>query len=329
MPSSATRPRGAAGPSSRRSADRKALRRSTARSGSGSTRTQPLAVGEVFNSIYDTHTLITEQLIDYAPRHLDPCGRRRPASRQHLRFRRRSITVTNSACHGPQDVSPVAMGCNIHVDVAIPNFGIQEFAGLHRSRCTRCSTAPGPMTAATCSRARSPGHGVDIDEEWRATCRSYPYGSASLPAGRPARRRHPDQLVSTNEDHRHQALPGLGRHPQPAHRQGRDRRRHLRLGRERACRAARRRSSARSSTIASSSIGRDPMQHRRALAGDVSQPVFRGRARAARRRSRRSTSRSTTSRARRSACRSTAARRQAARPSSRPSPRPRARAAAR
>ncbi len=38
--------------------------------------TQPLAVGEVFNSIYDTHTLITEQLIDYARVTSDPCGRR-------------------------------------------------------------------------------------------------------------------------------------------------------------------------------------------------------------------------------------------------------------
>ena len=52
-------------------------------------------------------------------------------------------------------------------------------------------------------------------------------------------------------------------------------------------------------------VGRDPMRIGRALAGDVPQPVFRGRARADRRHLGASTSRCTTSRARRWACRST------------------------
>ena len=88
--------------------------------------TQPLAVGEVFNSIYDTHTLITEQLIDYVRVTSVHAG---GVTGIKKIFDFAAIYHVRSACHGPQDVSPIAMGCNIHVDTAIPNFGIQEFSG--------------------------------------------------------------------------------------------------------------------------------------------------------------------------------------------------------
>ena len=97
-----------------------------------------------------------------------------------------------------------------------------------------------------------------------------------------------------------------------------------RLGRERASRAASWRWWAPSSTTASSSSA-GPDQDRRAVAGDVPQPVFRGRARAARRPSRPSTSRCTTSRARRWACRSTSCSAASSATSSPASPRPRRR----
>ena len=94
----------------------------------------------------------------------------------------------------------------------------------------------------------------------------------------------------------------LGRHPQPASRQGRDRRGHVRLGRSGPLgpREGRRR---RRRALRAVPRRQEPDADRRPLAGDVPQPVFRGRPRARRRRSRRSTSRSTTSRARRWACR--------------------------
>ena len=53
-------------------------------------------------------------------------------------------------------------------------------------------------------------------------------------------------------------LPGLGRHPQPAPRQGRDRRGHLRLGRERPLRPREGGGRRHRALRASSSIGRDP-----------------------------------------------------------------------
>ena len=35
-----------------------------------------------------------------------------------------------TAWHGPGDVSPVCHAANIHLDMAVPNFGIQEWAGI-------------------------------------------------------------------------------------------------------------------------------------------------------------------------------------------------------
>ena len=139
--------------------------------------TQPLAVGEVFNSIYDTHTLITEQLIDYARVTSVHAG---GVTGLMKIFGLAAIYHVRSACHGPQDVSPIAMGCNIHVDVAIPNFGIQEFSGYTEPmhdvfKCAwsyeRGYLQPGEL----------PGHGVDIDESLAA---KFPYQQAYLPVAR-------------------------------------------------------------------------------------------------------------------------------------------------
>ena len=139
--------------------------------------TQPLAVGEVFNSIYDTHTLITEQLIDYARVTSVHAG---GVTGLKKIFDFAAIYHVKSACHGPQDVSPIAMGCNIHVDTAIPNFGIQEFSGytelMHEVFPCAWSYSRGYLQPG-----ETPGHGVDIDEELAA---KHPYQQAYLPVAR-------------------------------------------------------------------------------------------------------------------------------------------------
>ncbi len=139
--------------------------------------TQPLAVGEVFNSIYDTHTLITEQLIDYARVTSVHAG---GVTGIKKIFDFAAIYHVRSACHGPQDVSPIAMGCNIHVDMAIPNFGIQEFSGytelMHQVFPCAWSYDRGYLMPG-----EKPGHGVDIDE---ALAAKHPYEQAYLPVAR-------------------------------------------------------------------------------------------------------------------------------------------------
>ena len=69
-----------------------------------------------------------------------------------------------SAWHGPGDVSPVGHACNLHLDLAIHNFGIQESQNF---RDTTREVYPG---ASTINEA--PGFGGALNEE---LAKSFPY----------------------------------------------------------------------------------------------------------------------------------------------------------
>ncbi|HEX5262407.1 MAG TPA: D-mannonate dehydratase ManD, partial [Phenylobacterium sp.] len=75
--------------------------------------TTPLAVGEVFNTIWDAKELIQEQLIDYIRTSVVGAG-----GLTHLRriadFA--SIWQIKTGCHGATDLSPVTMGAALHFD---------------------------------------------------------------------------------------------------------------------------------------------------------------------------------------------------------------------
>ena len=126
--------------------------------------TQPIAVGEIFNTVWDCEQLISEQLIDFIRATSVHAGGVTGLKRI---FDFASVYHVRSACHGPMDVSPVAMGCNIHIDTAINNFGIQEFSGytdgdardvpmrLELQPRTTSRRARNPATASTSTR-RSP-----------------------------------------------------------------------------------------------------------------------------------------------------------------------------
>lgn len=139
--------------------------------------TTPIALGEIFNTIWDFQTLISEQLIDYIRATSVHAG---GVTGLRRIFDFAAIYHARSACHGPMDVSPIAMGCNIHIDRWIPNFGIQEFSGY--------TDATHEMFPCTWSYERgylysgeAPGHGVDIDETIAA---KHPYEPAYLPVAR-------------------------------------------------------------------------------------------------------------------------------------------------
>ena len=86
--------------------------------------TTPLAVGEVFNSVWDTKQLIQEQLIDYIRATVVHAG-----GITHLRRIAAFADMFNvrTGCHGATDLSPVAMAAALHFDLSVPNFGIQEY----------------------------------------------------------------------------------------------------------------------------------------------------------------------------------------------------------
>ncbi|HEY8670734.1 MAG TPA: D-mannonate dehydratase ManD, partial [Terriglobales bacterium] len=86
--------------------------------------TTPLAVGEVFNTIYDCQQLIQEQLIDFIRTTVVHAG-----GITHLRkiANLAEIYQVRTGCHGATDMSPVSMGAALHFDLSVHNFGIQEF----------------------------------------------------------------------------------------------------------------------------------------------------------------------------------------------------------
>src|ERR1700761_9010380 len=86
--------------------------------------TTPLAVGEVFNTVWDTTTLISEQLIDYIRVTAVHAG---GVTGIKKIFDFASIYHVRTGCHGATDLSPVCMGAALHFDLWVPNFGIQEY----------------------------------------------------------------------------------------------------------------------------------------------------------------------------------------------------------
>lgn len=72
-----------------------------------------------------------------------------------------------TAWHGPGDVSPVGHAANVHLDLAIPNFGIQE---SHEFTPAEQDVFPGcPVLKDGYYHANDrPGLGIDLDEKLAA-----------------------------------------------------------------------------------------------------------------------------------------------------------------
>lgn len=139
--------------------------------------TTPLAVGEVFSSIYDCTTLIGEQLIDYIRATIVHAG-----GISHLRriAALAEIHEVKTGFHGATDLSPVTMGAALHFDTWVPNFGIQEYM-RHTAQTDEVFPHDYRFENGYLLIGENPGHGVDIDETLAAR---YPYERAYLPVNR-------------------------------------------------------------------------------------------------------------------------------------------------
>ncbi len=115
--------------------------------------TTPLAVGEVFNSLYDCHQLIREQLIDYVRASVVHAG-----GITHLRKIAHFAEPyhVRTGCHGAADLSPVSMAAALHYGLATHNAAMQETATTARRR-SRSSRAPGPSPTVTSIPVRRRG----------------------------------------------------------------------------------------------------------------------------------------------------------------------------
>lgn len=81
----------------------------------------PIAVGEVFNSIWDCKQLIEEQLIDYIRTTIARAGGI-TGMRRIVDFA--SLYQVRTGSHGPSDSSPVCHAVALHFDLWTPNLGV-------------------------------------------------------------------------------------------------------------------------------------------------------------------------------------------------------------
>ncbi|WP_433887542.1 D-mannonate dehydratase ManD [Streptomyces sp. CA-111067] len=139
--------------------------------------TTPLATGEVFNSAYDYTTLISERLIDYVRSAVTHTGGI-TAMRKLLDLA--ALYGIKSGLHGPTDVSPVGMAAALHLDLAIHNFGIQEYM-RHDPRTLEVFRTSYTFQDGLLHPGETPGLGVELDDEAAAR---FPYTPAYLPVNR-------------------------------------------------------------------------------------------------------------------------------------------------
>jgi len=139
--------------------------------------TTPLAVGEVFNTVWDAHLLLTEQLIDYLRMTVVHGG-----GLTHLRKAAALAEIyhVRTGLHGATDLSPVAMGAALHFDISVHNFGIQEYM-RHTRETDKVFPHAYFYKDGYLHPGDAPGIGVDFDEK---RAERFPYQRAYLPINR-------------------------------------------------------------------------------------------------------------------------------------------------
>ena len=139
--------------------------------------TTPLAVGEVFNSIFDCQQLIQEQLIDYIRTTVVHAG-----GITHLRkiANLAEMYQVRTGSHGATDLSPVCMAAALHFDFSVHNFGIQEYMP-HTPETAAVFPHSYTFVDGLMHPGDAPGLGVQMDEALSAR---YPYQRAYLPINR-------------------------------------------------------------------------------------------------------------------------------------------------
>ena len=140
--------------------------------------TTPLAVGEVFNTIWDSMDLISQQWIDYIRVAATHGGGITPlrkladfAALYHVRI----------APHGAPDLSPICHAAQAHLNIWANNFGVQEFVGFGNETLNKVFKHPLSFKDGYIFLEDKPGLGVDYDEKMAS---KFPYKRSYLPVTR-------------------------------------------------------------------------------------------------------------------------------------------------
>ena len=139
--------------------------------------TTPLAIGEVFNTIWDCKDLIIGQKIDYVRTCVMHAG-----GISHVRriFDLANLYQVKGAPHGPSDVSPLTMAASVHLGISNPAGAIQEYMGYPRE-VSEVFHVSYELVDGYLVPGEAPGLGVEFDEQAAA---GFPFESAYLPVAR-------------------------------------------------------------------------------------------------------------------------------------------------
>lgn len=126
--------------------------------------TTPIAWGEVFSHPAEWMTAIQKRQIDYIRCHISAIGGLTGA-KKIASFA--EMYGVKTAWHGPLDLTPIGMAVQVHLDYAIPNFGIQEMYSESELMREIFPGAPFYVDGTVCLND-VPGHGVSFDEKLAA-----------------------------------------------------------------------------------------------------------------------------------------------------------------
>ncbi len=123
--------------------------------------TIPIAIGEVFNSVWDCNKLIEEELIDFIRVAVTYAGGITPVKRI---VDLAGMHNVRTGFHGAPSHSPISMAAQAHINAWAPNFGIQEYLVLGTPECDALFPSRHEMTGGLFHVSDEPGLGVDFDE---------------------------------------------------------------------------------------------------------------------------------------------------------------------
>jgi mannonate dehydratase len=138
-------------------------------------------MGEVFHSRSQVMPVVTGRLVDYlriAPLHVGGITEARKMAALA------EMHGVRTAFHGAADNGVIGQAAAVHLDVAIPNFGVQEWIDfVERPQTSEVLPTPCRVEDGYAVPNEAPGLGVDIDEKAAA---KYPYEPAYMPLVRRA-----------------------------------------------------------------------------------------------------------------------------------------------
>jgi mannonate dehydratase len=123
--------------------------------------TTALGVGELFTHPSQWRPLVAGRQIDFLRLHVSAVGGITPAWQAAQLCEAHGV---RTAWHGPKDTSPVGHAANLHLDLASPAFGIQEFAPFTEREKNLFDGLPELRRGYLYPNDR-PGLGIDVDEQ--------------------------------------------------------------------------------------------------------------------------------------------------------------------